>query len=232
MICGNCGAENPAESEYCCSCGQALDGRLIVREPVCANHPNKVATSVCSVCGLELCEVCECFVHDAVYCEDCLKRPEEEPPKPAEPPASPKKAKGRPARLLERAVAAFLDGAVLLCGAVVMGVLFWTLTDNAAIPITPGIPLFKVYWFVLAVGTALYCIGSIASTGQTPGMSAADLVVVGYDGKVPGWRRSAVRFVGSFLSVVLVFGLFMPLWDKSRRMWHDKIAHTVMVKVG
>jgi uncharacterized RDD family membrane protein YckC len=83
-----------------------------------------------------------------------------------------------------------------------------------------------------ALMKAFYFIYFHAVTGQTVGKKALGLKVVGQNGQSIGWARSAGRYFGSFISL-LVFGLGY-LWvafDDRKQSWHDKMAGSFVVRV-
>ena len=82
-------------------------------------------------------------------------------------------------------------------------------------------------WF-LAIGA--YFVAFWSTTGQTPGMRALRVRVVGPSGRPPSAPRSLVRFIGLILAIVLLFVGFLPvLFDDRRRGLHDFLSGTVVV---
>ena len=77
-----------------------------------------------------------------------------------------------------------------------------------------------------------YFVGFWAWRGQTPGMMALGLWIAREsDGARPGLGRSILRYVGFFISsLVLFIGLIWAAFDPRKQGWHDKIAGTVVVK--
>ena len=90
-----------------------------------------------------------------------------------------------------------------------------------------------------AVIGILYEVALIAVKGQTLGKMAVSIKVVRADnGRVPGWGKSAGRWiiptvanfiplVGWILSLLVFISL---LWDRVRQGWHDKVAGTLVIK--
>jgi hypothetical protein len=89
--CGNCGAENRNEANYCLRCGQSivippLRGSAIgqpANQPTswkpfpfrgCYLHPTLPATFNCSSCRAPVCSVCARFYYGDVYCPICYSR--------------------------------------------------------------------------------------------------------------------------------------------------------------
>ena len=82
-------------------------------------------------------------------------------------------------------------------------------------------------WF-LAIGA--YFVAFWSTTGQTPGMRALRVRVVGPSGRPPSAPRSLARFIGLILAIVLLFVGFLPvLFDDRRRGLHDFLSGTVVV---
>ncbi len=89
-------------------------------------------------------------------------------------------------------------------------------------------------WFGLVLlGAAFFYLGlSWRRGGQTMGMRAWRVAVVGADGGHIGWGRALLRF--AVLLVSLGAGMLGVLWafvDRDRRMWHDLAARTRVVAV-
>jgi len=70
------------------------------------------------------------------------------------------------------------------------------------------------------------------SNGQTPGMMAMKIKLIGTDGTYPiGYSKGFLRYWGLQISgLVLCLGFLWILIDKKRQGWHDKIAGTYVVK--
>ena len=98
----------------------------------------------------------------------------------------------------------------------------------------PGVLLSAFTW--TAVASLVYLVAPTAVWGQTVGKWMAGTQVIGPDGRVPGWRRAAVRgvvaTVADLLTNTVGIGLLDPLWllwDPQRQALHDKAAGTVVV---
>jgi uncharacterized RDD family membrane protein YckC len=68
--------------------------------------------------------------------------------------------------------------------------------------------------------------------GQTPGMMAMKIKLIGTDGTYPiGYGKGLLRWIGMIVSaVVILLGYVWILIDKKNQGWHDKIAGTYVVK--
>ncbi len=83
-----------------------------------------------------------------------------------------------------------------------------------------------------ALMEAFYFIYFHAVTGQTAGKKALGIKVVQRDGTPVGWPRSAIRYLGSVVSMfAFCLGYFWVAVDSRKRGWHDKIADTLVIRV-
>jgi uncharacterized RDD family membrane protein YckC len=67
--------------------------------------------------------------------------------------------------------------------------------------------------------------------GQTPGMKAMKIKLIGTDGTYPiGYGKGFLRWIGMIISaMVILLGYVWILIDKKKQGWHDKIAGTYVV---
>ena len=80
---------------------------------------------------------------------------------------------------------------------------------------------------------AAYFVVFWSTTGQTPGMRALSVRVVGPPGKPPSVLRSLARFAGLILAIIPLFAGFLPvLFDGRRRALQDFLAGTVVLDAG
>lgn len=118
----------------------------------------------------------------------------------------------------------------------------WFLSIRAfAIPSSgPWSVLFalQILGVLLLVGAILYEVPLTAIYGQTAGKTIANVVVIRTaDGRTPGWSTATIRAAVQFLPLLIpVVGLGVsvlvgvsPLWCRTRRGWHDKLAGTIVV---
>ena len=85
---------------------------------------------------------------------------------------------------------------------------------------------------LLAV-TAAYFVISWMRGGQTIGMRAWRLRIVGADGGALPWPRCLLRFVVACASLgVLALGFVWCLVDRRKRAWHDIIANSALVRLA
>ena len=84
----------------------------------------------------------------------------------------------------------------------------------------------------LVAVTAGYFVISWSRGGQTIGMRAWRLRVVGADGSPLQWPRALLRFAIALVSLgALGIGFLWCLFDRERRAWHDIGARTAVVRL-
>ncbi|MDI6639473.1 MAG: RDD family protein [Methanocellales archaeon] len=68
-------------------------------------------------------------------------------------------------------------------------------------------------------------------TGQTPGMIAMKIKLIGTDGTYPiGYVKGFFRWIGMIISTIVIFlGFLWIVIDENHQGWHDKIAGTYVV---
>ena len=128
-----------------------------------------------------------------------------------------------PAGLGRRLAACLYDGLVLLA-CLMLATAAWVALARAAAP--PGDWLFRGY--VLLVSALFFA--AFWTRGETLGMRAWKLRVVGPDGGPPGWGRALLRFAAALLSwLPLGLGFLWVLVDKDGLAWHDRLSGTRLV---
>ena len=141
----------------------------------------------------------------------------------------------------QRLLASFLDGLVIgginlglgLVAAVVTGILVASGGegggDNPMIYVVQG--LIGIVQMVLGYGYFIYFIGK---NGQTWGKKWVGIKVVNIETNLPpGYLNAFLREIIFKLisSIVFMLGYLWMLKDEKKQTWHDKLAHTVVVKV-
>ncbi|MFH2012766.1 MAG: RDD family protein [Pseudomonadota bacterium] len=95
--------------------------------------------------------------------------------------------------------------------------------------VTLAIP-YNILMLAITVGYFTYLHGS---TGQTIGKMMCQLKVVLKNGEPLSYGKSFLRFVGYFVSaIVLNIGFLWVAFDKDKQGWHDKIASTYVIKLS
>jgi uncharacterized RDD family membrane protein YckC len=96
-------------------------------------------------------------------------------------------------------------------------------------PIDPG-----TWWFeACLLGISVLFYGWFwTHGGQTLGMRAWRIRIVGRDCEQIGWDRAVGRFFAAWLSALPAgAGYWWSLFDPQRRCWHDRLSRTVLVRV-
>jgi len=131
-----------------------------------------------------------------------------------------------PASLFKRC-AAFVYDLLLLVGLVASFTLLAVLLNGGSI--TPGSLWFQ--FALLAIVAVFFC-GFWTHGGQTLGMRAWRIRVVGQDGTPLSWPRAMLRFAAGLLALLpLGLGLWWGIFDAQRRGWHDRLTSTRVVRV-
>lgn len=129
-----------------------------------------------------------------------------------------------PAPGLPRRLAAMLYDGLVLCALLMVAGAAWVALHRAAAP--PGDGAFRAYLLVVC---ALFYAG-FWSRGETLGLRAWKLRIVGPDGRPPGWGRALLRFAAAILSWLPAgLGFLWVLVDRDRLAWHDRLSGTRLV---
>jgi uncharacterized RDD family membrane protein YckC len=119
-----------------------------------------------------------------------------------------------------------------LLDAVLAGVVFTPL-NPALYSSSPTAPLFLAL-SVPAIMLLLFCLVAFdgGRRGATPGKRIVGIRVAdARTGGPIGYRRAAVRRLGFLLGgVVLCLGWLWIIFDAHRQAWHDKLAHSLVVR--
>ena len=136
------------------------------------------------------------------------------------------------ASVSHRMFAAVYDmGLISLMVMTFLGILYWGCEDLAAAIADP------MSAAVLAAGTVLigllYHSIYLAARGETPGMRAAGLQLVDFDGRPPSEAQLHMRVLGALLSVLPAgLGLLWALVDEESLTWQDHISHTFPTSIN
>jgi uncharacterized RDD family membrane protein YckC len=128
-------------------------------------------------------------------------------------------ASGARAGFGRRFAAALIDGVILFIIGIFVGIAVKSGVNRG---VSTAVSLL---YFTLFVG---------GRRGQTPGMAALSIRVIGADDSGPiGYGRAFIRWVGGIISAIPLFlGYFWMLWDKENQCWHDKLASDFVVPVS
>ncbi len=129
------------------------------------------------------------------------------------------------ASLVRRVVAGGVDALIIALASALFGYIFWRITA-----IRP--PLMQIVGLT-AGGTALfwavYQYLLVVYTASTPGLCAAGLELVRFDGSSTKRGLRRWRVLGSYLSAAsLGMGYVWAFLDEDVLCWHDRITHTYL----
>jgi uncharacterized RDD family membrane protein YckC len=159
---------------------------------------------------------------------------EPEQPRPGQPePGQPRpgrsesgQAEPQPAGLLRRLAALAYD--LVLLAAVLLAYTLAIVAARGGTAVPPG-----TWWFELSL--AVLCVAFFTwfwtHGGQTLGMQAWGLRLVGARGGPVGWRAALLRAAASLVSTLPAgLGFWWSLVDPERRCWHDRLSGTRVVR--
>ncbi|MBN2438144.1 MAG: RDD family protein [Deltaproteobacteria bacterium] len=142
---------------------------------------------------------------------------------------------------LRRALAFGIDKAILhLCALFLfaVGLLALGLVGSISLDVLDEAPE-RLWMFAILHGTAslfaslLYFTWFHGSVGQTPGKMLLGLKVIRASGESLSFGFAFLRWVGYLVSSSLLgLGFLWVLFDSRRQGWHDKIADTLVIRVG
>ncbi len=114
-----------------------------------------------------------------------------------------------------RFAAAFIDGLII---GVLPNVVVNTGNGTMANPLS----------FIIGIAYFVWMNGMY---GATVGKMVMKIKIVKENGSKITYADAALRYFASILSAIaLLIGYLWMLWDPKKQTWHDKIAHTVVVK--
>jgi uncharacterized RDD family membrane protein YckC len=136
---------------------------------------------------------------------------------------------GTPAHLGWRLLAALYDALPRLA--------LWLATSSVVLALRGNQPLAPfsagqwLLWSLCWAVGGLYFVGSWRRGGQTLGMRPWRLRVTRADGRPPGWRALALRYVVATVALALFgLGFFWALFEARRRTWHDLASDTIVLR--
>ena len=130
---------------------------------------------------------------------------------------------------LHRAMAAALDGSIMLIALAVFGIVF-RLAGGAFVLNAKTAPMFiGVAAGVVIFYRLLWCLAN----GDTAGQRWTRLRLVNFDGQTPTARKRFSRTASGFLSLMAAgIGLLWGLVDEETLTWHDHISKTFPTPVN
>ncbi|MDD2761002.1 MAG: RDD family protein [Methylomonas sp.] len=121
-------------------------------------------------------------------------------------------------------------GAVIYDALLLLAVLFFA--TAIALPFNAGLAFAsEQYYFPLYLFCVTYCFYAWFWThgGQTLGMRAWKIRLVGPAGGRVSWRQATLRFFAALLSwSCLGLGFFWCLFDAKKRCWHDLLSKSYL----
>ncbi|QFY42928.1 RDD family protein [Candidatus Methylospira mobilis] len=140
-----------------------------------------------------------------------------------------KDSKTTHAGLLLLRLGALLYDAVLLCAILfaATGLLMTILHKQT--PFDTHARLYHIGLLLLCFLFFGYC---WTHGGQTLGMKAWKIRLIGSDGSQVGWFQSAIRFIAALLSAsAFGLGFLWALFDRQAQCWHDIVSGTKLVRI-
>jgi uncharacterized RDD family membrane protein YckC len=137
------------------------------------------------------------------------------------------------AGLTTRALAFLLDALVVnVVAAIATGALGLAMSVLAGDPSIRGTGLVAGA-LVFGLWSATYFVVGWSVGGQTVGAAVMGVRVLGTDGRPLRPCRALVRLVAiSVGAIPLLAGLWILLWDRRRRAFHDRVVRSVVVHVA
>jgi uncharacterized RDD family membrane protein YckC len=141
------------------------------------------------------------------------------------------------ASIVRRALAALVDGVILATALTAVGAIFLHLNPSlnpSLNPLRGSLPLLAVGLSMVAVLLwVAYEFFFVVYTGSTPGLRAARLRLVSFDGSPLNRHARRWRVLASFLSAFSAgLGYLWCVLDQDGLCWHDRITRTHVQSVA
>lgn len=122
-----------------------------------------------------------------------------------------------------RAMAAALDGSMILMALAIFGIIFYLAGGQVAL----NAKTWPVFIAVVAALVIFYELLWCIANGDTAGMRWARLTLVDFDGQMPRRKQRLYRLASEMLSLLAAgIGLLWALVDEETLTWHDHISKT------
>jgi uncharacterized RDD family membrane protein YckC len=122
-----------------------------------------------------------------------------------------------------RAIAAALDGSMILIGTSIFGMIFYLAGGSVALNAKSVPVLVAIVAAFVIFYQSLWCLAG----GDTAGMRWAHLILVDFDGQKPHRKQRFCRLASGILSLLAAgIGLLWALVDEETLTWHDHISKT------
>jgi uncharacterized RDD family membrane protein YckC len=106
---------------------------------------------------------------------------------------------------------------------------FWKLLANAFAINTASKAQGVTFLLLVPIVFGVYCVLFWTLIGRTPGKALLKLRVVSVNGNRPHLVRSIVRYLGYFVSSILMIGFAWAIVDRRSQAFQDKMARTFVV---
>ncbi len=124
---------------------------------------------------------------------------------------------------LRRAMAAALDGGLILIAVALFGIAFHLVGGQIALNVKTAPIFLGVIGGLVLFYKFLWCLAG----GDTPGMNWTRLKLVDFDGQKPQSSQRLYRLASEWLSLLAAgLGLIWALVDEESLTWHDHISRT------
>lgn len=135
-----------------------------------------------------------------------------------------------PASLGRQLLAMFYDSFLLISIWWFVGYVF-VVVNGGAVPESPWVR-YGLQFPSLVLATWLYYAGSWIRGGQTLGMKAWKLKLVGSDSRALTWADGFKRCALAAVSLFLIgAGYWFALFNSQRETWHDRQTHTRVIRL-
>ncbi len=129
---------------------------------------------------------------------------------------------------LPRRLAAIFYDALLVFSLQFAVTLFLVLPFNQGHAVSSGHPLYQLLLLLIAY---VYFGWQWTHGGQTLGMRAWRVRVVGVEAETLTWRQASLRFLLALVSSACLFlGFLWALYSENQQTWHDRLSNTYLIK--
>jgi uncharacterized RDD family membrane protein YckC len=127
----------------------------------------------------------------------------------------------------QRVAAQLIDQLLLAAAAVALGLIVGA-ASGSDVGIVVGVLVYLVGMLVY------YTVAHGSARGQTVGKMVLGIAVRSDGGSRAGYGQAFGRvllmWILQFIGILQILNFLWPLWDKKKQAWHDKVAHTIVVR--
>lgn len=84
-------------------------------------------------------------------------------------------------------------------------------------------------WSIILVSNYLIIAILWLGKGQTPGLTAYNLKLVNQEKQKISFFQSILRYLGTLISFISVFLLFLPFFNKQKKTFQDLVSNTMII---